>query len=334
MPSRCVLAVRRHHLGRKPRRDVRLAGDLVDQVVRHALGQRVAAHHQRHPARMVGEVQRRLAGRVAGADEEDVLAVGRARLAARGAVEDALADEPVEAFDRHPPPRHAGGEDQALRPHALVAVEEDLAALRVDPGDGARHQDLGAEAARLLQRAAGQLVARDAVRKAEVVLDPRRGAGLAARRLALDHQRAQALGGAVHRRRQPRRPAADDDGVVLRQARPGLQAELLGQRPQRRPREQRRRRPGAAPAGRRRPAARRPRPPRPRVHRAGPSRARSGCARESGAGRRRPDPSDRRTPRPGPWAPAPPTPCRPPMRSRASAPSFSATSGAAAATAK
>ena len=69
------------------------------------------------------------------------------------------------------------------------------------PGD----EDLGAEPARLLQRAARQLVARDARREAEVVLDPRRGAGLAARRLALDHDRAQPLRSAVHRGRQPGR---------------------------------------------------------------------------------------------------------------------------------
>jgi hypothetical protein len=38
-----------------------LARDLVDQVMRHALRQRVAAHDEGDLARMVGEVQRRLA---------------------------------------------------------------------------------------------------------------------------------------------------------------------------------------------------------------------------------------------------------------------------------
>ena len=61
------------------------------------------------------------------------------------------------------------------------------------------------EPARLLQRAARELVARHAGREAEVVLDPRRRAGLAAGRLALDDDRAQALRRAVDGRREPGR---------------------------------------------------------------------------------------------------------------------------------
>ncbi len=83
------------------------------------------------------------------------------------------------------------------------------AGVRRDRLDAARHHDLGTEAQRLLARPRRQVVARDAARKPEVVLDPRRRAGLAARRLALDQQRAQALGRAVHARprgRSDRRP--------------------------------------------------------------------------------------------------------------------------------
>ena len=84
------LAVQRHL-------DVRLAADLLDQVVRHALLERVAAHDQRDGARVVGEEHRRLARGVAGADQVDVLPLRRAGLAARGAVEHALAEQAVEA---------------------------------------------------------------------------------------------------------------------------------------------------------------------------------------------------------------------------------------------
>ena len=150
-------------------------------------------------------------GRVAGADDVDVEPVRARRLAARGAVGDALAEQPIEALDRQPPPGDAAGEDDRPRPQDVAAVEVHLprapASMRVDR---ARHEDLRAEPPRLLQRAAGQLVARDAGREAEVVLDPRRGAGLAARRLALDDDRAQALRRAVHRGGQPRRAGADD----------------------------------------------------------------------------------------------------------------------------
>ena len=110
----------------------------------------------------------------------------------------------------------------------VAAVEVHLARRGVDPRDRPRHEHLGAEAPRLLQRAARQLVAGDARGEAEVVLDPRRRAGLAAGRLALDHDRAQALRRPVHGGGQPRRPAADDHRVVLGRGRLGAQPEQLG----------------------------------------------------------------------------------------------------------
>ena len=202
--------------------------ELVDEVARHALLERVAAAEDRHAPRVVREEQRRLARRVAGADDVDVEAVRVRRLAARRAVGDALAGEPVEALDRQPPPRDAAGEDDRPRPQDVAAVEVHLARRRVDPRDRPRDEDLGAEPPRLLQRAARQLVARDARREAEVVLDPRRRAGLAAGRLALDHDRPQPLRGAVDGRGEPGRPGADDHRVVLRGGRLGGEAEQLG----------------------------------------------------------------------------------------------------------
>ena len=188
---------------------------LLDQVVRHGLVQGLAAHDQGHLARMVGEVERRLTGRVAGADEVDVEPVRGAHFAARGAVVDALADQPIEAVDGEATPRDAGGEDQRSRADDVAAVEEHFARRRIDARDGARDQDLRPEPPRLLERATGELVARDAARKSEIVLDPRRRPGLSAGRLALDDDRAQPFGRAVDRRGEAGRPAADDRDVVL-----------------------------------------------------------------------------------------------------------------------
>ena len=145
--------------------------ELLDQVVRHGLAQGLAADDQRHLAGVVGAVERRLAGGVAGADEVDVEPVRGAHLAARGAVVDALADQPIEAVDGEAPPRDAGGEDQRPRPHDVAAVEEHFARRRIDARDRARDQDLRPEAARLLERPARQLVAGDAAGEAEIVLD-------------------------------------------------------------------------------------------------------------------------------------------------------------------
>ena len=172
-----------------------------------------------------------------------------ARLAARRAVGDALPGEPVEALDRQPPPRDAAGEDDRPRPQDVAAVEVHLAGRGVDPRDRPRDEDLGAEPPRLLQRAARQLVARDARREAEVVLDPRRRAGLAARRLPLDHDRAQALRCSVDGRGQPGRARADDHRVVLGRLGLGREAEQLGHpaelRPHRRSCRRRRESPGS-----------------------------------------------------------------------------------------
>ena len=68
-----------------------------------------------------------------------------------------------------------------------------------------------AELARLRDRAARQLDAADPGREAEVVLDPARGAGLAAQRRALDDERVEALRGAVDRGAEAGRAAADHD---------------------------------------------------------------------------------------------------------------------------
>lgn len=100
---------------------------------------------------------------------------------------------------------------------------------RIDMLDAPGDQHLGAEPPRLPQRPARQFVARNAVGKAQIVLDPRRGAGLSARSFPLDHHGTQPLGRAIHRRRQPRRATADDDGVVLGGAGDGLQPQQPGQ---------------------------------------------------------------------------------------------------------
>ena len=99
--------------------------------------------------------------------------------------------------------------------------------------------ELGAEAAGLVGRPLGEVGALEAAREAEVVLDPARLAGLAARGLALDHDGAQPLGRAVDGRGEPGRAAADDDEVVVVEARLVGDAEALGELEQRGPLEDR-----------------------------------------------------------------------------------------------
>jgi hypothetical protein len=83
----------------------------------------------------------------------------------------------------------------------------------------ARRDHADAELDRLQARLRGEVVAAHAEREAEVVLDARRRRRLAAGRHAVEQHRAQALGGAVDRGREPGRPGADhgevDVGVLL-----------------------------------------------------------------------------------------------------------------------
>src|SRR4029077_8067132 len=163
--------------------DVRFSLQLLDQVVRHGLVQGLAPDDQGHLACMVGAIEGRLTGRVPGADEVDVESMRGAHLAARGAIADTLADEPIESVDGEAPPRDAGGENERSCPDDVATVEKHFARRRIDARDGARDQDLRSEAPRLLECATGQLVARDPAGKSEIVLDPRGGPGLSTGRL-------------------------------------------------------------------------------------------------------------------------------------------------------
>ena len=149
------------------------------------------------------------------------------RLAARRAVGDPSPGQAVEAVDRELPPGDAAREDDRARSDDVAAVEMDLPRRGVDALDRARDEDLRAEPARLLQRAAGELVARHAGGEAEVVLDPRRGPGLTARSLPFHDHGVEPLGRPVDRRSQAGGPGADDHRVVLRRLRLGAQLQQL-----------------------------------------------------------------------------------------------------------
>src|SRR6266566_7508354 len=84
--------------------DVRFGTELLNQVVGHALFQGLASDDEGDLAGVVGKMQRRLTGRVAGADEVDIVSMRAARFAARGAVIHTLADEPIKAVNGEPPP--------------------------------------------------------------------------------------------------------------------------------------------------------------------------------------------------------------------------------------
>src|SRR5438477_357827 len=109
---------------------------------------------------------------------------------------------------------------------AVTSLRNRTRMLARDASCWTRYRDM--LCSRLLERAAGELVAGDAGREAEVVLDPRGCPRLAARRLTLDHDRRQAFRRPVDRGREAGRPGAHDHHVVGRVLGLGLEAEQLG----------------------------------------------------------------------------------------------------------
>ncbi len=77
-----------------------------------------------------------------------------------------------------------------------------------------RDRDHSAELLRLTVSSPGQGGARNAGRKAEIVLDARRGSGLAAESALIQHEHRQAFGRGIDRDRKARGPGADHDHVV------------------------------------------------------------------------------------------------------------------------
>ena len=181
------------------------------------------------------EVHRRLTGGVPGSDDVDVEAVRVRCLAPGGAVEDALSRKTVEAGNLELPPGDTAREDDRAGAEHVPSVEVHMACRGVDPGDRAGDEDLGPQSPRLVQRLAREVVAGDAGREAEVVLDAGRRARLAAGRLALDGDDPKSLRGAVDGRGEPGRAGPDDDDVVLGVLRLGREVEELGDPPGLRP---------------------------------------------------------------------------------------------------
>ena len=174
---------------------------------------------------MIGEKHRSLTGGVSGADQMHVEPLRDARFTARRAIEYPLAEQAIEAVRLKAPPAHARRDDDGARIEHLVVVEDDPAGMRIEADDLARDKNFGAKAFGLPKRTAREFGTRDAARKAQIILDPRRRLRLASRRLLLDDDRAEALRGAVDGGGEAGRSSANNDRIVVLKARSGLKAE-------------------------------------------------------------------------------------------------------------
>ena len=149
--------------------------DLLDQVVRHRGLEPVAADEDEHARGLRGEEDRGLPGGVRAADDDHGLVLAGLGLGERRAVVDAAAVELLDARRVEPPVGDAGGHEQRV-PGELGPVRERHHALRAAGLERAHllhREQLRAEAACLVVRAAREVGAREPVGEAEVVLDPR-----------------------------------------------------------------------------------------------------------------------------------------------------------------
>ena len=181
--------------------DVRNVVQLLDQVIRHRLDERLAPDEQGHRLSAAAEIGGGLAGRIRAADDVDIVLGAIGRLGQRRTVEHAPTGQLLGPLGIELTVRNAGRENHRVRADRIAVGESDRArwSIYLEPDDVAGGDELGAEFHRLPPRAISELRARYAVGKAEVVLDARTLPGLPAGGDSLDQHRPQSLGRAVHR---------------------------------------------------------------------------------------------------------------------------------------
>ena len=164
------------------------------------------------------EERRRLPRGVAAADDDDLVAAAALRLDVRRGVVDARRPRSARARRR----RACGTRRRSRsRPRARAPTRRPRARSRTGVSSQceprsrrARRRSRAPNFSAWASARAGERLARDARREAEVVLDLRARAGLTAGRVRLDDEHVEPLRRAVDGRRQPARPGAAIDHVV------------------------------------------------------------------------------------------------------------------------
>ena len=167
-----------------------------------------------HAPRRLRQEHRRLAGGVAAADDDHLFAAAQLRLDEGRAVVDAGAFELRQvrraASLRYSAPVAMMTVRAGTRGPSSISIAYGLP-VAGEPARALRDHELRRRtSAPACRRAPASSWPEMPVGKAEIVLDPRARARLAARRVRLEHQHVEPFRRAVDRRRQPRRPGADD----------------------------------------------------------------------------------------------------------------------------
>ena len=163
----------------------------------------------------LGEIDDRLARGIAAADQRDVLALAQFRLERRRPIMDRHAFERVQIGHVETAIAGTAGDDDGAGTNRVAGAEAEpeiaIARFELHRLGGNRHLD--AKFLRLGEGAAHQRHAGNAGRKAEIILDPGRCAGLAAKGAAVERQHRETLRAGIDRGRQPGRAGADHGDV-------------------------------------------------------------------------------------------------------------------------
>jgi hypothetical protein len=154
-----VVAEQFPHLGDEHDPHVRDPLELVDEVPRYVLAQVVLAHDEGDLGRVPGQEDRRLAGRVAAADDGHRVAGAEQRLCLRGRVVDAHLLEVVQLRHVQPAVPGPGGDDHRGGRHGGSVGQPDqvLAAVLLDRRGLRGHHELGTELTGLEHGPLGEL---------------------------------------------------------------------------------------------------------------------------------------------------------------------------------
>ncbi|BCB92006.1 hypothetical protein Psuf_093190 [Phytohabitans suffuscus] len=215
--------------------DAGVCPDAVGQVGRHPGAEVGAADDEVHRGAAGGEGEGGLPGRVGAADDRDGLVLVAADVELGRRVPHAaglLEGRPLWNFEA-PVVRAGGGDHRAAADPRAVLQQDGRVPLvgEVQAGHRAGGVDPYAELERLDHRQAGQVLAADPLREAEVVFDAGALRGLAAEAGAVQQHGGEPLGRPVDGGGQPRRAGAHHDQVDRASVGPVGQAEHLGQRP-------------------------------------------------------------------------------------------------------
>jgi len=210
--------------------DVGLVVDLLDEVLRHGLGETGSSNDHDDFRGVAGVEDGGLAGGVTSPDDEDATAGDGDSVEAGGTVEDTSAEEFVVSGEFEAMPGDSGGEEEDGGGEAISSVEGDAVASVecLDFFYVALDEHLDTEMFDLLEGSLGELVSGDSGREAEVVFDARGGSGLAAGSEAFDEQDAEALGRAGDGGCHAGGTSSGDDDVVVPAVGDSLESEGFG----------------------------------------------------------------------------------------------------------